>query len=130
MGWTEKPELSETDEIAAQLDKLPMRDHMTVVAVLSLSAAFKDKGQVEPSHFRDLSFALAKAIRHVSVCDALKFLMEQLKKAPEATTVQDVITIVAMIGLRSQQEAEKAAQDAQRLVALLPSQQEASSASK
>jgi len=125
MGWTDKKELSEQDKILEQLSGLPMRDYALVVLQLTLSQAFKDTTKIEPSHFRDLSLAALKAIKHVTTCDVLQFLMQQFEKAPANVTTQDVITLLAMMLLSTKGQAEKAMADAQRLVELLPGEQAA-----
>ncbi len=121
MGWTEPLPLSESDRLAEELATLPMRDHVVMVTTMTLLEAFRVASKVEPDLFKDLCFASGRAIKHVATCDALKFLMEQLEKAPESVTVKDILLLLAAMGAQAQEHAETALRDTERLVRLLPS---------
>ena len=123
MSWTDpRAEQSESEKLEEQLQKLTPRDHMVVVAALALCTAHKDAGKFEPSLFKDLSFALGKSIKHTAEMDTLTFLIKNLKGAPAETTVQDVVTLLRMMALKAQEVADTTVRDAQKLVALLPSE--------
>ena len=122
MSWTEPPQMNEEEKFLEELTALPLRDHTVVVISMTLIQAFKDASKIEPSFFKDLSFAACKMLKHASVLDTLQFLAKHLQAAPKETTVQDVLLLLNLMSVSAKEAAERTATDTAKLVALLPSE--------
>lgn len=124
MSWTTPPQMSEEDKLLEQLKELPLRDHTVVVISMTLIQAFEDASKIEPSFFKDLSFAACRMLKHATALDTLQFLAKHLQAAPKETTLQDILLLLSIMSLSAKEAAEWAATDTQKLVALLPSEGE------
>lgn len=129
-GWNNPIlELTEEEKINEQIDALPPRDQALVMTGITLQALFCSEGNERPSvsHHKDIMFALLKLIKHSTSMDLGKLLNAQLDRVPEGAQSIPIGVLRKMFSLiiaGSGAEAEKAAGDAERLIALLPNAHE------
>jgi len=130
MSWTDAPKLTPSEELDRKFNALPPRDMALVLTVTTLTSVAYEEGVNKPeeSHFKDLSHAMTRMVKHTATLDTVKLITQIVAKAqatlPAHMQREDFVRLLLgsleKAGTMGAQKADEATVDAMRLIALLP----------